>query len=741
MKLLNKFVCIILILSINGCLSVEKDSIRITASESDATIIYQDNEAIGSLEISTENISEAEIRIIHEDYKPITKKIIPNKKPRVQISDRANLGILGSIFVGLSGLALAMVGGISNDTSDFLTEEEQQRNNYMLYSGWGLVGLSLGISMYNNEDVLDWKEKYFINMIYNSLYDKEGFHKETGYSKGGYNRNGEYLNGDIFTGSFTNGKKNSYGVFYSFKDKTKYIGTYNNDILEGPGLLISEDEISYGNYRNGYLDGYLVRLSNEGDYIENWEGGNLLKSESYNSKIASKYDFIVMSNYDGLISGTYDAISKDGKIQIKEGEFINGELVNGTMIYSSGLIISGLFSEDELTSGVIYYPDGKIYTGDLTDGKLTGYGTLSFADNSKFEGFLVDGSYEGIGQYIDSLGNLYYGNFENGIFSGTGKLEFYDGGYYEGNFNNGTYNGIGKMVMGNGETFEGSFKNGLPHGDGIYKYKDKIQRAEYYEGARIDQAYQLEKNLKTYKLEQEAKKKIEEQKRLEAQRLAEERQKQLEAERKKQQQKDNVNKLLAGVAGFAIGQTWGMDTANSIQLGAEMIKVVEGDTSTLEAMMRDDLKALQMTTAGSFSGDQSVFTAKKIEAQESKTNEIKNNRIADTPKKTDSSKEKPKSNTTEYKKNLDVNVESFIVTWQNDAGKWRGVGPTQSSTTAWETEEKIFEIVGGNRFKNKVGQPDNFAGRYRIYRILIEKELILVNVKEWMAEYKKVYFH
>ncbi len=615
MKIISKIISIVLIITVNSCMSVGYDSVRIKTSDEDATIIYEDEEHKGFVDVKTDGISDIELEVIHEDYIAISRNIVPKKEQRWKISKRetGKTGIVEFVTVFLTGTVLLSIGYFSN-ISEYITEEEREQNNLFMYSGGAIAALGLGINFYNDGYVLDWQKNYEIDMMNYFLYDKDGYHKKTGISKYGHNKNGEYINGDYFTGPIRDGNKEGYGIYYSKSKKTKYIGSFNFDRLKGYGVIISDNDISYGTYVNGYENGSLVRFTEEGNFIESWDGGKLLQSELYTTKVYSKYDLIVMENYNGLVDGQFDAISKDGKIQVKDGTFNNGRLVAGTLIYSSGLVLNGDFKNDNLIKGTVFYPDGRIYTGELKDGLLNGYGILSFSDNSTYEGELLNGVYDGQGSYTDASGNEYVGDFDNGIFSGNGKIEFYDGGFYQGDFKNGTYYGSGILVMGNGETFEGSFLDGLPHGNGIYKYKEKIQRAEYYQGVRIDQAYQMEKNLETYKYEQETKKKLEEQKRLEAKRLAAERQKQLELKRKKKQQKNNINKLLAGFTGFAIGEMSGFDTLSSLELGSELMKISEGDTSILESMLQESIKSLKMSTAGTYSGDQSVFVSKKIEA-------------------------------------------------------------------------------------------------------------------------------
>lgn len=612
MKLLKNIISIILIISITGCVSVGYDEVTITTSNNDAKIIYNSNVSKGSMTVKTDGIDQIEYTVIHPDYDDINKIIKPPKKRRSEFLTRSEYSksIATTLLLTLGG----MITGTLSWGLGYIDGSEEVGPITVI--GFGTLAVGLISLFYNEGSTSNWSKNYGVNMQPYSLYNNEGYHKETGFNKFGQNKEGYSINGDHFTGNYINGKKEGMGLYWSKELDTTFLGSFTDDNLNGFAIEKTKTMTTYVSFKDNIKIGYGINISNDEITLEYWGNGQLLTSEDYGAKIQSKYNLMFLGKSDGLVNGKGYAASLDGKIYVKDGVFDNGRLVSGTLVYASGLVLSGDFINDEITNGSIYYPDGRIYSGEFVNGKLSGFGSMSFSDNSTYEGNLLNGIYEGEGKYTDELGNLYQGQFKNGIFSGIGRLDYYDGGYYEGSFMYGTYNGSGKMVMGNSETFEGTFKDGLPHGQGIYKFNDKIQRAEYYEGVRIDQAYQLEKNLETYKLEQETKKKLEEQKRLEAKRFAEERQKKLEEDRKKQQSKDNVNQLLAGVAGFAVGEMLGFETSDSLKLGSELIKVSKGDTSTLEKMLLDDLKSLQMSTTGSYSGDQSIFVTKELPKQQ-----------------------------------------------------------------------------------------------------------------------------
>ncbi len=230
-----------------------------------------------------------------------------------------------------------------------------------------------------------------------------------------------------------------------------------------------------------------------------------------------------------LASGIGDAIRNDGLRFIKNGLFIDGEFVAGKMENVYGVSMEGEFK----------------------DMKLNGFGRYLTENRAILEGTFVDGKLEGKGESIDPSGLQYVGEFKNGKFDGKGKITRPDG-----------------------EMYDGEFLNGKPHGSGIYKGSGAIERVEYYEGERIDQAYLI-------RMENE---------RAERQRQLE----QFEAQKKaeylaQQQKKKSSNKLFGalamGVGAGLVGSNAGMDAMQSMEFGTAMFQdVLSGGTSNLNSL-------------------------------------------------------------------------------------------------------------------------------------------------------------
>lgn len=162
-------------------------------------------------------------------------------------------------------------------------------------------------------------------------------------------------------------------------------------------------------------------------------------------------------------------------------------------------------------------------------------------------------------------------------------MRMLDGTSYEGEFRAGAYEGEGVISRPGGERYEGSFRRGKPHGMGIYVAGQAIERCEYYEGQRIDQAYQIrvenEKQREAMRLERErvAKEKADqaEQAKIEAERLA--------AQQSSQSEKSS-NNLLRGLIGagatMLVGSAAGLDAGKTMALAAAAgVDLAKGDGS------------------------------------------------------------------------------------------------------------------------------------------------------------------
>ncbi len=312
------------------------------------------------------------------------------------------------------------------------------------------------------------------------------------------------------------------------------------DGRQGRGVLAMPDGTSYvGAYRDDLRDGWGALLKSGGGEVQFWENGVLKESFPLGGKILSpvrEWIFLGRTAKGIPVDGKGRAISADAAWRILEGTFRGGRLVEGTMEGPDGTLYVGRFSEDRLVQGTIRGASGWTYTGGLADGKPEGRGIVLLPDGTR----------------------------------------------YEGEFKSGVYHGQGVLSRPDGEKFEGTFRDGKPHGIGIYFNGESIERCEYYDGKRIDQAFLIkqenERQIEALRQEREklAKEKADQ---AEMARLAAER---TAAEQKALASKSS-NKLIAGIFGVGAalaGGSVGMSGAEAALFGAKVAgDVTRGDAS------------------------------------------------------------------------------------------------------------------------------------------------------------------
>ena len=184
-------------------------------------------------------------------------------------------------------------------------------------------------------------------------------------------------------------------------------------------------------------------------------------------------------------------------------------------------------------------------------------------------------------------------------------MKLADGTKYAGDFKNGKYEGQGVITRPNGEKYEGSFSNGLPHGLGIYFNGDQVERCEYYQGKRIDQAYLIrqenERNLAALRDEREkaAKEKAD---RAEQTRIAQERQAAAQKAASERSSNNLLGALIVGGSALLIGGAVGLDTGSTVALAASAaVDAAKGDSSmsTMKQTSQTLLDANKKSSSGS----------------------------------------------------------------------------------------------------------------------------------------------
>jgi len=107
------------------------------------------------------------------------------------------------------------------------------------------------------------------------------------------------------------------------------------------------------------------------------------------------------------------------------------------------------------------------WTGDCVNGKLQGYGTLSWKflrrgewTEATTEGTMTDGIMNGPVISVHPNSYVYEGNYVDFLRQGQGKMVRDNGWTYVGNWNDNVADGQGTVTSPSGETFSGIFKRG-----------------------------------------------------------------------------------------------------------------------------------------------------------------------------------------------------------------------------------------------------------------------------------------
>lgn len=92
--------------------------------------------------------------------------------------------------------------------------------------------------------------------------------------------------------------------------------------------------------------------------------------------------------------------------------------------------------------GVLTWVDGKTYEGHFKEDQITGKGTMKWISGAEYIGEFVDGEFNGQGTYKFANGDSYVGAFLKGQMTGQGKKNYTNGMTYSGEWEN------GKWIMG-----------------------------------------------------------------------------------------------------------------------------------------------------------------------------------------------------------------------------------------------------------------------------------------------------
>lgn len=553
-------------------------------------------------------------------------------KPTVKKSSRS-LGAAGGAMAGVGGL-YTLLGIIFSATMSTTTTYNYTTKQYETVenpTGKALSSTFLGIGipvavtglvmLMVNANSKTYATTYAIpaaSFTPHSLFP-EGFNPKTGLNVYGITRDGTFPDGTRFEGSVKNGKMEGYGKMTSADGKSVLAGVFSGGYLNGLATVTSLSDPAeprlawFGYFKNSKMDGFGIEFGKDGkpSALTLYEDGIKKSSQAYPARPLPEADnllFLGEGFKSGLAEGKGVAISMDGAMS-QSGTFSQGYLAEGTKKSADGTVLTGTFVKGELAEGSFRGASGVGGSGTWKNGKLLSPGTLYRADGSVYSGaFDANGLAQGSGTMRYANGDSFKGAFKNDVPEGTGTYTFATGTTYTGDVAKGTFEGKGVQVKPNGETYEGEFLGGLPHGMGIYKYNGSVERAEYYEGKRIDQLYLIRLENEKQRIEKArlAEEQAQREREAEARRIAEERRQQEIARQKAQEaQAAKRNKALFGaVLGAATGamaMNAGGTFDEGVYLGASVYKDVVSGTMGSENSFSN--AALDDLGAGLQSGD------------------------------------------------------------------------------------------------------------------------------------------
>ncbi|WP_444943298.1 C13 family peptidase [Microbulbifer sp. ZKSA006] len=201
------------------------------------------------------------------------------------------------------------------------------------------------------------------------------------------------------------------------------------------------------------------------------------------------------SFHEGRMTGEGKLSESDGCSY--EGEFLNGEFHGKGRYSCDEAEWAGEFLEGELQNGTLNWNDGETYSGEFLNYSFHGQGKLTKEDGSLYQGTFENG-YLIQGSYSDSDGYRYTGSFEYGSYSGEGELTQSDGTIIRATFRYGEAEGEGVRIStdAKGSTIEesGYFSSGTYYpSEDVWRTQANIPGAQaeirlYSESERLQNA-------------------------------------------------------------------------------------------------------------------------------------------------------------------------------------------------------------------------------------------------------------
>ena len=427
-------------------------------------------------------------------------QLLQSKKipPIAKFTDNDHQSIGFSKFTGTGIFTLLNLGSYEGEFSlgQMKGKGKLTLNNGFLYEGDFEHGAFQG----EGTITFDNKTSFQGTFLDNRLYGEVTCIYPTGLKKYVHFSNGKAT--EIFGEMFLNGwaRLIDLNSFFSTKIVT-WISSKQQIFIKTEGDFL--DEIK-GNGVAFYASGSMI----EGMFQEGTCSGLGIKTfsggEKYNGGILNNR----LHGYGEMIGG------KNSEFESIKGDFFNGLLRQGTIVWRTAYVFEGLFNEGFLESGLIYYPkgspiisfegqfrqglfwkgkaiytNGAVYEGEFSRTKRFAEGCLIQATGDIYRGvFDEDGGFlKGTLKISDGTNECFYeGEFFDNALSGSGQLFFSNGNYFKGIFRaNSFVSGRVKKIFHN-HIYEGQWANQKKNGEGCcYLSDDFVQKGIFLDGELI----------------------------------------------------------------------------------------------------------------------------------------------------------------------------------------------------------------------------------------------------------------
>lgn len=570
--------------------------------------------------------SSFDVMVNHPDYNSFTHKV----EPAYTLSEAQRTAMVGRTIgmMALGGLMM-ILGNIG------IQGYEKEQENPTGYNGtvsstaslglvFGILSTSFGASLLILSPVMaavrpvgTWNTKSTVtSSSFNShaIFDSSGYNRKTGVDRWGVTSDGRFPDGSRWDGAVVQGKKEGPGMFITADGTRAYVGTYSNNTLNGLASIHSVLNnapaaiISVGQFTNDIPSGSFIEFDSSGKpaFLIQYLSGNPQNRVPYPpAPVSQNTDMLWLGSQIIAGKASGDGVAVNMSTGEKwEGNFENGQIRRGTRYFPNGRVERGEFTNGQLTRGLAVNPDGTGGEGTWRNGVIVSPGKLFFIDRSVYEGdFNSSNVPHGEGVIIWANGDNYTGTWRNGVPEGRGRYNFGSGTTYTGEFVAGQFQGKGIIVKTNGESFDGEFYQGQPHGMGIHKFGNSIERAEYYEGRRIDQLYLIRQEREKDRIERARQEEIaQERRRQEEANLLAAQKRQEEAERARQAEanrKRNFAVVLGASTGL-LGSSMGMNPLEAVSVGVSTYSdVVNNTMGTSQSSLQKTVDTIVTNRTGS----------------------------------------------------------------------------------------------------------------------------------------------